>query len=336
MAKINHHYIPQVYLKHWEDAEGLIWGYNLSDKTIFHRNKGSIFKEDYLYSITLRDWNLLPTEQKELFIEPLKPFNIYLNGKLLDSQEIIDNFTYWDDFEIRKSDGTHIKKSHKKGLLEQIYYIKHPLIEDKYSEQIETSWNETVSFFEDYRNQILSNSVPPLDLNNVKHNANELLSFILSLYTRNPFRMSQSINRVQEKQNIKVNEHDIRTLFETMQLLYLNGERYLFDIEKFDIHLIFTSENCFFITTDNPVFIEGIEIENADFKGLVWCPITPNILVSLSDHKQNDCLNIYHHIVAEETIRDFNSIILKNAVNCFLTSFEIDDMENMGFQFIYN
>ena len=86
MAKINHHYIPRVYLKQWEDEEGLIWGYNLSDKTIFHRSNESIFKEDYLYSITLRDWNLLPTEQKELFIEPLKPFNIYLNGKLLDSQ----------------------------------------------------------------------------------------------------------------------------------------------------------------------------------------------------------------------------------------------------------
>lgn len=205
-----------------------------------------------------------------------------------------------------------------------------------YGEQIESSWNETVSFFEDYRNMILNNSIIPLNINDVKYNADELLSFILSLYTRNPFRMSQSINRVQEKQNIKVNDQDIRTIFETIQLLYLNGERYLFDMDKFDIHLIFTSENCFFITTDNPVFIKGIEIEDADFKGLIWCSITPNLLVSLSNHKKKDCLNIYHHIVGEETVRNFNSIILENATNCFITSFEIDDMDTMGFQFIYN
>ena len=183
---------------------------------------------------------------------------------------------------------------------------------------------------------ILSNSATSWDLNNVKCKADELLNFILSLYTRNPFRMSQSINRIQEKQNIKVNDQDIRTIFETMQLLYLNGERYLFDINKFDIHLIFTSENCYFITTDNPVFIWGCDMENLDFKGLIWCPISPNLLVSLSKHKSNDCLNIYPHIVAKETVKCLNSKILENVANCFITSFEIDDMDNMGFQFIYN
>lgn len=95
---------------------------------------------------------------KRIIYRTLKPFNVYLNEKLLDSQEIIKNLVYWDNFEIRKSDGAHIKKSHKKGLLEQIYNTKHPLIEDKYGEQIESFWNETVCFFEDYRNMILTNS----------------------------------------------------------------------------------------------------------------------------------------------------------------------------------
>ncbi len=89
MTKTNHHYVPQTYLKYWEDKEGLIWLYNITDKTILHRNKKSIFKEDYLYSITFDEWNLLSSEEKELFIEPLKPFKVFLNGIKLTSQEII-------------------------------------------------------------------------------------------------------------------------------------------------------------------------------------------------------------------------------------------------------
>lgn len=148
--------------------------------------------------------------------------------------------------------------------------------------------------------------------------------------------MSQSINRLKEKHNIEVEDSAIRMIFETIQLNYLNKERYLFDMEQFDIHLIFTTEDCYFVTTDNPVFVRGIDIENANFKGILWCPVTPNILVSLSKKEHNNCLNIYHHIVTKETIKDFNSIILQNAINYFVSSSEITDMKELGFRFIYN
>lgn len=114
MTKKNHHYVPQTYLKYWEDKEGLIWLYNITDKTILHRNKESIFKEDYLYSITLDEWNLLSQKEKELFIEPLKPFKVLLNGVELTSQEIIENLSYWDEFKIKKQDGSYVKNRQKK------------------------------------------------------------------------------------------------------------------------------------------------------------------------------------------------------------------------------
>ena len=174
------------------------------------------------------------------------------------------------------------------------------------------------------------------DANGLKLIADKLLNFILSLYTRNPYHMSQSINRLKEKHNMEVDDPTIRMIFETIQLNYLNGERYLFDINQFDIQLIFTTEDCYFITTDNPVFLRGIDIENDNFKGIFWCPISPNILVSLSKKKDNNHLNIRHYIVAKETIKDFNSIIFQNAVNYFVSSSEITDMQDTGFQFIYN
>lgn len=43
----------------------------------------------------------------------------------------------------------------------------------------------------------------------------------------------------------------------------MNGERKLFDMSKYDIHLFLTTTEHPFITTDNPVMIRGIEMEGA-------------------------------------------------------------------------
>lgn len=73
----NHHYIPQTYLKQWEDTTKRIWVYNFTEHTVSHRNKDSIIKEDYLYSLTLREFQLLLPEQREIFAEPLRLFHVF-------------------------------------------------------------------------------------------------------------------------------------------------------------------------------------------------------------------------------------------------------------------
>ena len=336
MAKTKHHCVPQTYLKQWEDKKGFIWLYNTTDKTILHRNRKSIFNEKYLYSITLNEWNLLPPEEKKLFIEPLKPFKVFLNGKILTSQEIIENLSHWDEFEIKKQDNSFIKSRQKDDLLEKIRNTKHPFIEDAYSEQIESSWHEIVDFFENYRKMIIDNNITLPDANELKSIADKLVNFILSLYTRNPYNMSHSINRIKGKYSMKVDDPTIKTIFEIIQLNFLNGDRYLFDTDQFNIQFIFTTEDSYFITTDNPVFIRGIGMEDVNFKGILWCPITPNILVSLSKKTDNNYLCIHPHMVNKETIKKFNSIIYQNAEKYFVSSSEITDMQDMGFQLIYN
>ena len=112
--------------------------------------------------------------------------------------------------------------------------------------------------------------------------ANKLLEFMLSIYTRNSYNMLRSIERVKKKERLEINNITARTLFEEIQLLYLNGERKLFDMSKYDIHLFLTITEHPFIITDNPVVIRGIEMEDAGFKGLFWFPISPYILISFS------------------------------------------------------
>ena len=100
--------------------------------------------------------------------------------------------------------------------------------------------------------------------------------------------MLRSIERVKKKEHLEINNITARTVFEEIQLLYLNGERKLFDMSKYDIHLFLTTTEHPFITTDNPVVIRGIEMEGAGFKGLFWFPISPYILISLSKKNEKE------------------------------------------------
>lgn len=166
--------------------------------------------------------------------------------------------------------------------------------------------------------------------------ADRLLNFILAMYTRNPFNMIQSIARIQDRHSIEIANEAVRTAFETIQLYFLNGSRSLFDREEFDIHLIFAPRRSFFITTDNPVFLRGIEIENIGFTGLVWFPLTPQILVSLSKKETQDSLNIKHYFVTEETVREFNVKIYESTVESFIAPVNIEDLKTIGYRQISN
>lgn len=81
----------------------------------------------------------------------------------------------------------------------------------------------------------------------------------------------------------------------------MNGERKLFDMSKYDIHLFLTTTEHPFITTDNPVMIRGIEMEGARFKGLFWFSVFPYILISLSKMKKNHININYYQMSGEMT-----------------------------------
>lgn len=330
-----HHYVPQVYLQRWEDSKKLLWIYDLQNKTVSHRNKRRVLFEDYLYSITLREFNLLTIEQKEFFVAPLKEYKVFLNGKELEPSEIVENLSSYDRFQIKK-DGSFIKPRHKAALFDEIINGKHPLIEHKFG-AIEQQWQSTADFFDEYRRMVIAQNVilPSADI--FMQHCNHLLEFALATYTRNPYNIIRSIERFEAEKNANVQNDECRQVFEAIQLKYLNGEQKLFNMEKYDIHCIFAAPGYRFLTSDNPVCIRPIFIENLNFVGVFWFPISPYTLVSLSEKNRcsvlNRALNISHYLITGESVQMFNKHICENAANIIVSSALIEDPR---FKFLKN
>lgn len=323
-----HHYVPKVYLQRWEDSKKLLWIYNLHTATVAHRNKSSVLYEDHLYSITLQEFNLLTKEQKEFFISPLKEYHVCLDGKELGPSEIVNNLPLYDKFKIAKNDGSFIKMRHKAALFDEIINGKHPLIEHKFG-KVEQQWTTTADFFDEYRRMVIYQNVTLPSADIFMQHCNQLLEFVLATYTRNPYNIIRSIERFETEKGVTVQNIDCRRVFETIQLKYLNGEKKLFDMEKFDIHCIFAAPGHRFLTSDNPVCIRPIYIENMGFTGIFWFPSSPYTLISLS--KKNNCdlldhtLHIFHYLIAGESVQTFNKHICENAANIIISSEKIED-----------
>ncbi len=326
------HFVPQSYLKQWEDDECLIWLYNKQEKTVAHRNTNSFFYYLHLYSLTLFEFNYLTTQQQETFFEPLKPFSVYLDGRKLTLPEIMESMERYDKFIIKKSNGQIIKHRQKEDLLEKILTGKHFLIEEKYN-SIESEWPDVVDFFENYRNMVFQKILILPNANTFKYYIDKLLKFILSTYTRNPYNFVHILNRVEKRHNFTLNEWQTRTIFEKMQLLHLSNKHHLFETEDYNIHLILTTPETPFITSDNPVIVKGIEMEDAGFTGIFWFPLSPYILVSLSEKQDQDRVYIKHYIVAEETVTKLNDIIFQYSKECFVSCVNIGDND---YRFINN
>lgn len=323
-----HHYVPCVYLQRWEDTEKLLWLYNICDATVSHRNKASVLYEDYLYSLTLREFDLMTTEQKIFFLEPLKEYSVFWRGKELAPTEIALNLDAYDQFRIVRKDGKPIKPRHKANLLDAIINGKHPLIENKFG-TIEQLWSKTADFFDEYRNMVVKQNImlPSADI--ITYHCKNLLEFTFATYTRNPYNIVQSIMRYEKEQDDIVPNNICRRIFEMLQLKYLNGEQKLFNVEEFDIRCIFTAPGYHFLTSDNPVCIRPIFIENVDFTGVFWFPISPHTLIALSKKPESDLedhtLHIYHYLISGESVKTFNRYICENAVNFIISSEFIDD-----------
>lgn len=331
-----HHYVPQVYLQRWEDSEKLLWVYNLHTATVAHRNKRNVLYEDYLYSLTLREANLLTMEQKKFFIAPLKEYQVFLDGKELDTSEIVENLPSYDRFQIMKNNGSFVKPRHKAALFDEIINGKNPLIEQKFG-AIEQQWKATADFFDEYRHMIIAQEVVLPSADVVMQHCNHLLEFVLATYTRNPYNIIRSIERFETEKSSNIQNTECRRVFETIQLKYLNGEQKLFDMEKYDIHCIFAAPSYHFLTSDNPVCIRPILVENMNFTGIFWFPISPHTLISLSKKNSGDLLSrnlhIYHYLITGESIWTFNKHICENAINIVISSERIEDPR---FKFLKN
>lgn len=195
------------------------------------RNKNSIFYIKNLYAITLYESYLLTEEEKQLFIEPLKQYKVFLNNNILSEQEIILNLSRYSEFEIKDSCNQKIRKLQKNYLLEKILNSKHSKIEKNFS-RIESRWSNVVSYFENFRVKYYKymltqdkNELPKLE--RMKEHLDLLLNFILETYTRNPFVMNGNIIRAEQT---SLSSNIAREVFKNIVLDFLRENRFLFDV----------------------------------------------------------------------------------------------------------
>ena len=141
----NHHYVPRVYIKQWEDSEKLLWVYNKVGETYFHKSKNHILSEKNLYALTIEQFLYMTLEEKKVLIEPLAPFDVYLDGEKLYEEDILEKISEFDDFVIQK-DGKTISNKYKLDIKDKICRKKVLTIEKKY-QIIENEWKDIVDFF---------------------------------------------------------------------------------------------------------------------------------------------------------------------------------------------
>ena len=93
-------------------------------------------------------------------------------------------------------------------------------------------------FFDGYRCMVIAQDITLPSADVFMQHCNHLLEFVLATYTRNPYNIIQSIERFETERGTVVQNIERRRVFETIQLKYLNGERKMFDMKKYDIHCI--------------------------------------------------------------------------------------------------
>ena len=314
----NHHYVPRVYIKQWEDSEKLLWVYNKVGETYFHKSKNHILSEKNLYALTIEQFLYMTLEEKKVLIEPLAPFDVYLDGEKLYEEDILEKISEFDDFVIQK-DGKTISNKYKLDIKDKICRKKVLTIEKKY-QIIENEWKDIVDFFERYRKMFVQGNIIFPVLETVEDYGKKLLNFICSMYTRNPFATSKLIYNVEQKNSRQLEKEQVYTVFEELQKNYLENKRHLLNIEKYNLHLCFTDGSSPFFTCDNPVIINGVSEKYAG----IWFPVSPTIFAALSA-KHGERMLVEPCILAKEKVNDLNIMVKENAVEVFISSVDIKD-----------
>lgn len=325
---VRQHFVPKVYLRNWENEDGQLWVYDLIERSVAKRKNESALYLNHLYSVTLHEFRYFDPMQKIEFISPLLKYSIYLDGKKLLPKEVVDNLINYKDFVLIDRNGKVLKSKEKKHVLDLFFNRKDRMIEKGYS-KIESKWSDVAKFFEGIRILTFVNGrlepmyLPPAA--QVIKICNDLLEFVLSMYTRNPYKMLYHFSRYNKQAEKPASAMEQRTAFEAIQLAYLSGKRKLFDTKKYELRCIFSTPGTYFYTSDNPVLLKGIKYENIGFTGIFWFPVTPNVLIALTERTASDKMTLFSYIAPPNAVNELNEYICNNAHHIVISHVDIHD-----------
>lgn len=321
----NQHYVPQTYLKNWEDDSQLLWLFNKVDDSLKFPNgvtKDKIFYQKNLYTKTNNNNPILTKKDKEEKFKILHEFNISYNGKELTT--IDDYFNNYHDFSnwcITKKDGS--TPSYKK--------IKR-IIEEYKSRDIEQNWSTIENNWDTLCCDIIKciNIKSPLQ----EYQKLGLITFMIIQLMRNPIMVDFYRYLIKNNDCFKILTDN------TVPEEFLDFDESLFKsfIQRFQrrepnnpiqiiINRTFTNgylhfyvaNKVKFITSDNPVLIlKGKKFRNSLYNGLLF-PLTPNILVRIEDTDSKNLKSYSKINIPDKFVTDINYLLKQNSINQYIS-----------------
>lgn len=325
----NQHYIPQTYLKKWEDGNRLLWLYNKDDDSLKYPQgikKENVFYQKNLYTKTPDDYPTFTETEKIQFFEPLRNHTLTYDGKQLDPKEGYENlYQNFPDWDIRRLDNS---KASNKKLKQQLESYTNKDIEKNWA-CIENNWD---ILCDKIVNQvILGESISDED-------RRKLIQFIVTLEFRNPKQISNYRVLIEDFfkpvfNHPTFNHPDILEEFLKCADLFFKSQIQKFQDNSEEENLIslttdalfayghiyfYTTKEEKFITCDNPIIIEKKENLKDHPSIKVLFPLTPNILVHIQTNTDKNP-KLYTVIPLDQsTVTNINQGFKENAEEYYI------------------
>lgn len=325
-----HHLIPQTYFTPWQKNKGTLIIKNISTGVIEERNKNKAFGINYYHSI-IAGMPICTQDDADFIFLPLKGLNVFHNGvRVADTKRLGEVFYDFTNWIITEQNGLIISKRKRNEIYDKIKQCKINEIEDLWSTQYETKWQEKRTIIEQRIKGIASNCT--ID----SFQKGYLTKFMVSLdwrsFCKNDMFKStfNEINSIIHLDNIVIPEDErelpmFETAYDYMQhcvllqffrdFLHDKGQMYEFAktcIKELSLCFLIAPHNKRFFTSDNPSF--QVQVKEKDYEGIVGIlPISPQMCILQIRSQEKDKFSV--QILSNNEVDKYNSYIEQNASN---------------------
>jgi hypothetical protein len=330
------HLIPKVYLKAWRynptvrKENWKVWGVSKATSDKNSLLLADNFGKDYHYDLDvnlickylLKSKHLLLEDLHKVFA-PLSNYIAIIDGKAISDYYVFaENFSEYDKWIILDSTSNEIALEEKEQLKEKIENVKIKTVEKSWDTEFENHWDDIVMKIISFINDPNKHPISPHE--------EFIKKFAVSLEWRGERANDTFEAEFKKIENtvmdmfVDEDKHDVSADLAEMRHLYLLGEYRLFFenkgllyeeiilLKEKNMDFLLAPSSTSFFTSDRPCFLD----QNL---GEMILPITPGILTRIV--KQNSNPRKYNIIkVSEEEVNKYNSAIINNCVNFYVTS----------------
>lgn len=358
MATKNQHYVPQVYLKSWENTVYSISEPSKPFQGVYHfeknnlivgngRNKEKLLANNHTYTIDFQGFFLMKKHSfvRKEFLEKLKKIltdrkvDVYIDSKKVKkNHELLSNIGTLDNWEFVNYDGSLARK---RAIINSIKDIRCYCIEKKFDDYMEKRWENVLNKFMSQCPKIPGTGQLEL-LYKDQTAISDMLTMIALMMCRNPkFELFGLFDIIFKKiltsgfEKWEDDKEKSKTICDIRRSLWLSliyGS--LFE-DKQSFSSVFTSigmelfglmifkvrslDEGSFITSDNPV-IQYTQIPAQASAMGIYFPVSPEFLIFIGKNTDGEIKEAVFRTVNNDDIRKINRIILNGATKDIVSS----------------